>query len=89
MYYCRADPAGGLGGHRRGQLPLSVSTDRIAYPAMRIARLLGAVAGEPVDRTGAGRIVEGYPAAALRVWGLPHPRVQGCSRQGAARADRW
>jgi hypothetical protein len=54
-----------------GQLPLSVSADRIAYPAMRIARLLGELAGGTVERCGGGRIVEVYPAAALRVWGLP------------------
>ena len=55
-----------------GQLPLSVSADRIAYPAMRIARLLGELAGGTVERCGGGRIVEVYPAAALRVWGLPY-----------------
>ena len=54
------------------QLPLSVSTDRIAYPAMRMARILGEVAGEAIDRSGAGKFVEVYPAAALRVWGLRH-----------------
>ena len=54
------------------QLPLSVSTDRIAYPAMRMARILGEVVGEPIDRSGAGKFVEVYPAAALRVWGLRH-----------------
>lgn len=48
-----------------GTTPLSVSTDRIAYPAMRMARLLAGV-----DRSGDGRVVEVYPAAALRVWGL-------------------
>ncbi|MDQ6747346.1 MAG: DUF429 domain-containing protein [Candidatus Dormibacteraeota bacterium] len=48
-----------------GRRPLSVSTDRIAYPAMRVARLLGGV-----DRSGLGRVVEVYPAAALRVWGM-------------------
>lgn len=48
-----------------GRTPLSVSTDRIAYPAMRMARLLAGV-----DRTGDGPVVEVYPAAALRVWGL-------------------
>jgi hypothetical protein len=55
-----------------GQLPLSVSTDRIAYPTMRIAALL------PVstDRTGEGRIVEVYPAAALRSWSLPWQRYK-------------
>ena len=60
-----------------GQLPLSVSTDRIAYPAMRMARVLGEVVGEPIDRTGAGKFVEVYPAAALRVWGL---RYRGYKR---------
>jgi hypothetical protein len=54
------------------QQPLSVSTDRIAYPAMRMARLMGQLVGEPVDRSGAGKFVEVYPAAALRQWGLPH-----------------
>jgi hypothetical protein len=48
-----------------GRRPLSVSTDKIAYPTMRMARLLAGI-----DRTGDGPIVEVYPAAALRVWGL-------------------
>ena len=58
---------------RRGKQPLSVTTDKLAYTAMRCARLLHAVArdgGEPVDRSGAGRIIEVYPDAALREWGL-------------------
>jgi len=61
--------------HRRiHQLPLSVSTDRIAYPAMRVARLLGEVDvnEEPdhrVDRSGAGKFVEVYPAAARQARG--------------------
>ena len=37
-----------------GQVPLSVITDRIAYPAMRVARLLGQSSAEAIDRTGAG-----------------------------------
>ena len=57
------------------QMPLSVSTDRIAYPAMRMARLLGQL-NEPVDRAGTGKIVEVYPAAALRVWKLQHQRYK-------------
>lgn len=48
--------------------PLSVSTDRIAYSAMRTARLLGQLGY--TDRSGEGRIVEVYPAAALKCWGL-------------------
>ncbi|MGH2556547.1 MAG: DUF429 domain-containing protein [Actinomycetota bacterium] len=48
--------------------PLSVSTDRIAYSAMRMARLLGQLGYS--DRSGEGRVVEVYPAAALKSWGL-------------------
>jgi predicted nuclease with RNAse H fold len=53
---------------------LSVSTDRIGVTTMRCAALLAALAGRGsrVDRTGAGRVVEVYPAASLKVWGLPH-----------------
>jgi hypothetical protein len=53
-----------------GRQPLSVSTDRIAFAAMRCARLLSALAepGAPIDRGGAGRLVEVYPEAALRCW---------------------
>lgn len=52
--------------------PLSVSTDRIAYAAMRCARLLAALVqeGVPLDRSGEGRMVEVYPEAALRCWDL-------------------
>jgi len=55
-----------------GKKPLSVSTDRIAYAAMRCARLLATLVreGVPLDRSGEGRMVEVYPAAALRCWGL-------------------
>jgi hypothetical protein len=59
------------------QLPLSVSTDHIAYPAMKMAALLGELPGGPVDRTGMGRFVEVYPAAALRVWQLRHRAYKG------------
>jgi hypothetical protein len=57
---------------RTGRWPLSVSTDLIGVPTFRAARLLGrlAEAGEIVDRTGAGKLVETYPAAALRIWGF-------------------
>ena len=55
-----------------GRQPLSVSTDRIAFAAMRCARLLSALAepGAPIDRAGAGWLVEVYPEAALRRWQL-------------------
>jgi hypothetical protein len=57
---------------RLGLTPLTVSTDRIGIVAMHCARLLAAMhhqLGEPVDRSGQGRILEVYPAAAaLRSW---------------------
>lgn len=54
--------------------PLSVSADRIAHVAFRCANLLARIAesGVPVDRSGSGAVVEVYPAAALRLWGLSH-----------------
>jgi hypothetical protein len=51
--------------------PLSVSTDRIAYPAMRAAALTGGMA-----RDGTDRLVEVYPAAALNVWSLQYQRYK-------------
>jgi hypothetical protein len=54
-----------------GTDPLSVSSNLLAICAMRCARLLTQLAeGQALDRTGAGRLVEVYPAAALRQWGL-------------------
>lgn len=50
---------------RTRKTPLSVTTDRIAYCAMRCAALLG-VLNSPRD--GTGRAVEAYPDAALRCW---------------------
>ncbi len=55
----------------RGVYPLSVSTDRIAYPAMRAAALTAGMA-----RDGSGRLVEVYPAAALHVWELQFRRYK-------------
>ena len=52
--------------------PLSVATDRIAYPATRVARVL-----DIPDRTGNGKVVEVYPAVALEAWRLPHRRYKG------------
>jgi hypothetical protein len=56
--------------------PLSVSTDKIAIPALRMAALMVklAEAGRPVDRTGEGLFVEVYPAAALRRWGIANAK---------------
>jgi hypothetical protein len=64
--------------------PLSVSTDRIALPAMRAAALLS---GLP-DRTaldGSGVVTEAYPAAALRRWGHPSRGYKGKSNSEARR----
>jgi predicted nuclease with RNAse H fold len=62
-----------------GLVPLSVAADRIAYTAMRCAGLLAQLArkGQPVDRCGAGVVVEVYPAASLSQWGLSHRGYKG------------
>lgn len=64
-----------------GITPLSVSADRIGHTAMRCAVLMAELArrGHPVDRSGTGTVVEVYPAASLRLWGLPH---RGYKRAG-------
>ena len=69
IVYRRTDLVCLAGGDR----PLSVAADRIAHPALRAAGLLAALAGGgvDVDRAGRGAVVETYPAAALRHWGLP------------------
>jgi len=56
-----------------GLVPLSVSADRIGHTAMRCAALQATLAarGVDVDRTGTGAIAEVYPAASLKLWGLP------------------
>lgn len=55
-----------------GRWPLSVSTDRLGMTAIRCAGILSqlAEAGVNVDRSGVGRVVEVYPGATLRGWGL-------------------
>ena len=59
---------------RLGLMPLSVSADRIAHVALRCAVLLAKLdaSGRTVDRSGAGAVVEVYPAASLHGWGLRH-----------------
>jgi len=70
------------------KLPLSVSTDRIAYPAMRCAGLLGALAPDSVARDGTGLVAEAYPDAALRCW-LPELwETRAGSYKGAAARPR-
>ncbi len=63
-----------------GHWPLSVSSDLIGVPALRAARLLSDM---DVDRSGEGKLVEVYPAAALRRWRLP---PTGYKRSAGARA---
>jgi len=51
-----------------GIWPLSVSSDRIALPAMRAMALLER--HKVKDRAGDGKFFEVYPAASLKMWGL-------------------
>jgi predicted RNase H-like nuclease len=77
--------------HQRvGVLPLSVSSDRIGVTAMRCAGLLDALAaaGDPVDRDGRGRVVEVYPAAALKQWGLAHHGYKSSAAPAKAQQAR-
>ena len=62
--------------------PLSVSTDRIALPAMRAAALLSRLP-EPVARDGSGVVVEVYPAAALTRWELASQGYKGKDKRPA------
>lgn len=55
-----------------GLIPLSVSADRLAHPAMRCAVIQAkiAVLHGPQARDGSARLAEVYPAASLKIWGL-------------------
>jgi predicted nuclease with RNAse H fold len=54
-----------------GRDPMSVSSNLLSITAMRWAGLEDRLrADEPIDRSGLGRVVEVYPAAALKFWGL-------------------
>jgi predicted nuclease with RNAse H fold len=68
-----------------GRWPLSVSTDRLGLTAMRCAGLLSKLSadGVEIDRTGAGKVVEIYPSASLRLWGFD---TSGYRASAAARA---
>jgi len=68
-----------------GLTPLSVAADRIGHVALRCAGLLAQLArqGHQVDRSGSGTVVEVYPAASLKRWGLPY---RSYKRPGAAQA---
>lgn len=81
--YVAADP-------ERGRRPLSVSTDRIAIPAMRAARLLTS-ADATFDRAGGGKVVEVYPAASLKAWGFDPTRYKHATGRAVRQAlvDRF
>lgn len=71
--------------HRRtGLTPLSVSTDRIAHPALRWAGIEAHLRESGIDtaRDGSGRVAEVYPAAALRCWSLAHRGYKGAKNLG-------
>jgi predicted nuclease with RNAse H fold len=70
-----------------GLIPLSVSADRLAHPAMRCAVIQAKIAREfgPQARDGSGRLAEVYPAASLKLWGLP---TRGYKGRGAIKTER-
>lgn len=72
---------------RTGLIPLSVSADRLAHPAMRCAVIQAkiAVAYGPQARDGSGRLAEVYPAASLKAWGL---LARGYKGRGSAETQR-
>ncbi|WP_426975569.1 DUF429 domain-containing protein [Pseudarthrobacter sp. O4] len=70
-----------------GLIPLSVSADRLAHPAMRCAVIQAKIARDhgPQARDGSGRLAEVYPAASLKSWGLP---ARGYKGRGGAETER-
>ncbi|MCU1531701.1 MAG: hypothetical protein JWO49_1272, partial [Arthrobacter sp.] len=73
-------------GHT-GLIPLSVSADRLAHPAMRCAVIQAKIslAYGPQARDGSGRLAEVYPAASLKSWGL---LARGYKGRGGAETER-
>jgi hypothetical protein len=72
---------------RTGLIPLSVSADRLAHPAMRCAVIQAKIAQlhGPQPRDGSGRLAEVYPAASLKIWGLNRRGYKG---RGVPEAER-
>ena len=68
---------------RIGKWPLSVATDLLSMAAMHGAELLEAFerSGTVVDRAGESTLVEVYPAASLKIWGID---VSGYKRDPAS-----
>jgi Protein of unknown function (DUF429) len=76
---------------RTGLQPLSAMTDRLIWPTMRCATLLSQLPGPPIDRSGADRVVEVYPAAALRRWlgrDSASPQVSSYKGSGPAQCEK-
>jgi predicted nuclease with RNAse H fold len=71
---------------RTGIWPLSPSADRIGVCAWRCAALLSTWGVR--DLAGGDGVVEAYPAAALRCWGLPFRGYKARSAQAAERTGR-
>jgi Protein of unknown function (DUF429) len=72
-------------GSRDRIWPLSISTDRISIVAFRAARLLPLLGKcDSPSRDGASGIIEVYPAAALKRWGLPFRQYKRATRAHAA-----
>jgi len=71
---------------RTGLIPLSVSADRLAHPAMRCAVIQAKIAAlhGPQPRDGSGKLAEVYPAASLKLWGLG---ARGYKGRGTTEAE--
>ncbi|MFF1383985.1 DUF429 domain-containing protein [Arthrobacter sp. NPDC058288] len=70
-----------------GLIPLSVSADRLAHPAMRCAVIQAKIARDhgAQARDGSGRLAEVYPAASLKLWGI---HARGYKGRGTPEAER-
>lgn len=68
-------------------IPLSVSADRLAHPAMRCAVIQAKIARDHgrQPRDGSGRLAEVYPAASLKLWGI---HARGYKGRGAPESER-
>lgn len=55
-----------------GVTPLSVAADRIAQAALRLAAIRARMGKPAFPLDGSGGVAEVYPAAALKLWNLPH-----------------
>lgn len=72
---------------KTGLIPLSVSADRLAHPAMRCAVIQAKIARDHgrQARDGSGRLAEVYPAASLKLWGI---HARGYKGRGIPEAER-